>query len=96
MSQIKHGQVIQLSTELEKPSPFYFGYDIQDKFVSELEKYTFDKIFFFTEPHLFDLYGEELYRKINNKFPCLLQFVPSREKCKSFSVLKKVLQKNLF
>ncbi len=47
------GKVITLSTHLEKPSPFYFGYDIEKSFTAELEKYSFDKIFFFTEPHLF-------------------------------------------
>jgi 3-dehydroquinate synthase len=89
---VEPGKVIQLSTELEKPCPFYFGYDIQDKFVSELEKYTFDKIFFFTESHLFDLYGKELYEKINSKFPCVLEFVPSGEKCKYFPVLEETCE----
>ena len=55
--------------------------------MSELEKYSFDKIFFFTEPNLFDLYAKELYDKIQAKFHCSLEFVPSGEKCKYFSVL---------
>jgi 3-dehydroquinate synthase len=89
---LEQGKVIQLSTELEKASPFYFGYDIQDKFVSELEKYTFDKIFFFTEPHLFEFYGKELYEKISSKFPCVIEFVPPGEKCKYFSVLEETCE----
>ena len=40
------GKVITLSTCLDKPSPFLFGFEIQDKFLEELEKYSFDKIFF--------------------------------------------------
>lgn len=86
------GKVIKLSTELEKPSPFYFGYDIEQSFVSELEKYTFDKIFFFTEPHLFELYGIDLYNKIRTRFPCTLEFVPSGEKCKYFPVLEETCE----
>ncbi|MBW4595528.1 MAG: hypothetical protein KME46_22135 [Brasilonema angustatum HA4187-MV1] len=87
------GKVITLSTQLEKPSPFYFGYDIEESFISELEKYTFDKIFFFTEPHLFALYGKDLYLKICEKFPCALEFVPTGESCKYFPVLEEVCEK---
>ena len=86
------GRVIQLSTELEKPSPFYFGYDIESSFFSELEKYTFDKIFFFTESHLFDLYGKSLYDKLCQKFNCFLEFVPPGEKCKYFPVLEETCE----
>ncbi|MGJ5676529.1 MAG: 2-deoxy-scyllo-inosose synthase [Nostochopsis sp.] len=86
------GRVITLNTELEKPSPFYFGYDIQQSFVSELDKYTFDKIFFFTEPHLFELYGKELYNQISEKFSCSLEFVPHGEQCKYFPVLEKTCE----
>lgn len=90
---LEPGKVIQLSTELEKSCPLYFGYDIQDKFVLELEKYTFDKIFFFTESHLFELYGKNLYEKINSKFPCVLEFFPPGEKCKYFSILEETCEK---
>ncbi|HBE49429.1 MAG TPA: 3-dehydroquinate synthase [Cyanobacteria bacterium UBA11369] len=86
------GKVVQLSTELEKPSPFYFGYDIQQSFVSELEKYSFDKIYFFTEPHLFESYGKSLYDEIEKKFACDLEFVPSGEKCKYFPVLEETCE----
>ncbi len=84
---MEKGKVIELSTELEKASPFYFGYDIEESFLSELEKYSFDKIFFFTEPHLFELYGKSLYDRICEKFTCFLEFVPPGEKCKYFPVL---------
>ncbi len=87
------GKVIELSTHLEKPSPFYFGYDIEESFTSELEKYKFDKIFFFTEPHLFALYGKDLYLKICEKFPCELEFVPTGESCKYFPVLEETCEK---
>ncbi len=86
------GKVIQLSTHLKQPSPFYFGYDIQDSFVSELDKHKFDKLFFFTEPHLFEIYGKELYEKICTKYPCELEFVPNGEKCKYFPVLQETCE----
>jgi 3-dehydroquinate synthase len=82
------GKVITLSTELAKPSPFYFGFDIEHEFVNVLDSYSFDKIFFFTEPHLFELYGKELYQKIAEKYPCSLEFVPNGEACKYFPVLE--------
>ena len=86
------GKVITLSTHLKNPSPFYFGYDIQNQFLWELEKYSFDKIFFFTEPHLLDLYGKELYDQISAKFPCILEFLPPGEKCKYFPVLEETCE----
>jgi 3-dehydroquinate synthetase len=87
------GKVITLSTHLEKPSPFYFGYGIHQSFLSELEKYSFDKIFFFTEPHLFESYGKELYDQISAKYPCSVEFVPAGEKCKYFPVLEETCEK---
>jgi len=88
----EQGKVIKLSTELEKPSPFYFGYDIEQSFLLELEKYAFDKIFFFTEPHLFELYGKSLYDKLCEKVTCNLEFVPPGEKCKYFSFLEETCE----
>lgn len=83
---------IALSTHLEKPSPFYFGYDIHNQFLLELKKYSFDQIFFFTEPHLLDLYGKELYEQISAEFPCNLELVPPGEKCKSFTILEETCE----
>ena len=82
------GKVITLSTELAKPSPFYFGFDIESEFVKVLDNYKSDKIFFFTEKHLFDLYGKDLYDKISEKYNCYLEFVPNGEACKYFPVLE--------
>lgn len=86
------GKIITLSSHLEKPSPFLFGFDIQDKFVEELEKYSFDKIFFFTEPHLFEFYGKDLFNRISAKYPCQVEFVPAGEKCKYFPVLEETCE----
>ncbi len=86
------GKIVQLSTELQKPSPFYFGYDIKEHLVNEFSKHDFDKIFFFTEQNLFELYGEELFHELNAKYHCLLEIVPPGEKCKYFPVLEEVCE----
>ena len=86
------GKIIKLSSELAKPSPLYFGYDIQESFISHLEQYNFDKIFFFTEPHLFELYGKDIYEKPEEKFPCYLEFLPPGEQCKYFPVLEEMCE----
>ncbi|OCR01941.1 hypothetical protein BCD67_05520 [Oscillatoriales cyanobacterium USR001] len=90
--QLKPGQVIKLSTELEKPSPFYFGHEIQKHLVAELSNYTFDQLFFFTEKHLFELYGKELYEQLSEKFNCILEFVPTGEASKYFPILEQVCE----
>ncbi len=86
------GKVITLSTELAKPSPFYFGFDIEDEFVNVLDTYDFDQIFFFTGQRIFELYGKDLYEKIAAKYPCYLEFLPNGEACKYFSVLEKTCE----
>ena len=59
----QRGKMVKLSTHLAKPSPFYFGYDIEEHFLATLANYECDRIFFFTEPHLFELYGKNPVRK---------------------------------
>ncbi len=86
------GKIVKLSTELQKPSPFYFGYDIKEHLINELSKHDFDKIFFFTEQNLFLLYGEELYDELNAQFPCFLEILPPGEKCKDFPILEGVCE----
>ena len=89
----QQGKMVKLSTHLAKPSPFYFGYDIEENFLATLANYECDRIFFFTEPHLFELYGKTLYEKISQQVPCQLEFVPSGEKCKYFPVLEDTCEK---
>ena len=88
------GKIVQLSTNLEKPSPFFFGYDIEEYLFKELEllEHQFDKIFFFTEGNLLALYGQELFEKLNRKYNCLLEILPAGEKCKKFSVLEDICE----
>ncbi|NET76525.1 MULTISPECIES: 3-dehydroquinate synthase family protein [Okeania] len=86
------GKMVELSTELEKPSPFYFGYDIKEHFLKELSKHEIDKIFFFCEQNMFGLYGEELFHELNSEYRCLLEMVPAGEKSKYFSVLEQICE----
>lgn len=89
----QQGKTIALSTHLAQPSPFYFGYDIEANFLETLANYKCDRIFFFTEPHLFEIYGKTLYQKIAKQVPCHLEFVPAGEKCKYFPVLEDTCEK---
>ncbi len=89
----QQGKMVTLSTHLAKPSPFYFGYDIEDNFLAALANYECDLVFFFTEPHLFEWYGKTLYDKISQQIPCELEFVPAGEKCKYFPILEDTCEK---
>lgn len=89
----QQGKMVTLNTHLAKSSPFYFGYDIEENFVATLADYPCDQIFFFTEPHLFEIYGKSLYDKISQHVPCQLEFVPAGEKCKYFPVLEETCEK---
>ncbi|HET8848050.1 MAG TPA: 2-deoxy-scyllo-inosose synthase [Nitrososphaeraceae archaeon] len=57
-----------------------------------MEKYSFDKIFFFTEPHLFELYSKDFFTKISEKYLCNIEFVPIGEQCKSFTILEEICE----
>jgi 3-dehydroquinate synthase len=89
----QQGKMVTLNTHLAKSSPFYFGYDIEENFLATLADYPCDRIFFFTEPHLFEIYGKSLYDKISQQVPCQLEFVPAGEKCKYFPVLEETCEK---
>lgn len=93
VSEWQKGKMVTLSTHLAKPSPFYFGCDIEDHFLATLANYECDRLFFFTEPHLFEWYGKTLYEKISQQVPGELEFVPAGEKCKYFSVLEETCEK---
>jgi 3-dehydroquinate synthetase len=81
------GHVLTLSTELEHPSPIYFGQRIEHRFLPYLTRHAFDKLFFCAEEHVFRLHGQRLYDEARRHFPCHVQFLPPGERCKSFDVL---------
>ena len=87
------GNVTTFSTELEKPSPYYFGYKIEDFILKKLENIEFDKLFFLTEESIFNIYGEVLYNKIKEKFPnTFLNILLSGEQNKYFKNLEELCE----
>jgi 3-dehydroquinate synthetase len=86
-------QPIFLSTHLEKNSPIILGRNIESKLVDELSQYHFDRIFFFTEPHLFDLIASNLYTTLSQHFDCILELIPPGEGSKGFVMLEEICEK---
>lgn len=87
------GKMIELSTELEKPSPFFLGYNIEENFLKEIEKLSFDKLFFLSEKKLFDIHGKNLFERIKKKYSSTtLNFLPASEGSKTFKVLSETCE----
>jgi 3-dehydroquinate synthase len=86
------GQVLTLSTELEDPSPIYFGQHIADLFLPYLTGHSFDRLFFCAEEHVFRLHGRQLYDEARRYFPCHVEFLPAGESCKSFDALARLCE----
>ncbi|WP_186644151.1 3-dehydroquinate synthase family protein [Fluviispira vulneris] len=87
------GRGIEFSTELDVPSPYYFGYKIENILLKNLEKFEFDKLFFLTEESVFKIYGESLYKKIKNKFPnTFLNILLAGEQNKYFKNLEELCE----
>lgn len=85
--------VVELSTELEKPTPFFFGYQIEDVLISKLANCHFDKLFFLTEESVFKLYGEKLFEKLKQLFPNItLKLLLAGEQNKYFKNLEELCE----
>ena len=74
------GQVLTLGTELEDPSPIYFGQHIADLFLPYLTGHSFDRLFFCAEEHVFRLHGRRLFNEARRYFPCHLELLPARRR----------------
>lgn len=87
------GNILELSTELEKPSPYYFGYKVEEFIINKLKDYDFDKLFFLTEDSIFKLHGENLFNKIKKCFPnTVLNLLQSGEQNKYFKNLEELCE----
>lgn len=87
------GKIIKFDNGLEKPSPIFFGYDIEDKFIDHLEKMTHktpvDRFFFLTDPSVFDRLGSRLFNQLKATYPNITPcFLPKGESGKTFTVLE--------
>lgn len=88
--QLNSGEITTLTTELLKPSPILLGNRISDKWIPTIGNYNFDKLFFFTESELYDLYAKDLYDPLKEAFPNTeLIILPTKgESSKTFSLLE--------
>ena len=89
------GKIIKLNNGLEKPSPIFFGYDIEDKFIDHLDKLTkkapVDRIFFLTDRFIFDQLGSRFFDRLKSAYPAITpSFLPNGERGKTFDVLQKL------
>lgn len=89
------GRITRLDNELEKPSPIFFGYDIEDRFIDRLEESTreapVDRLFFMTDRFIFDRLGGRLFRRLKSDHPEIKPcFLPEGEKSKTFGVLQEL------
>ena len=89
------GKIIKLDNGLEKPSPIFFGYDIEDKFIDHLEKLTktapVDRLFFLTDRFIFDQFGSRLFKRLKTADPAITPcFLPNGERGKTFDVLQRL------
>ena len=89
----KPGKIVKLDTALEEPAPIFFGYDIEDQFVDYLGKLTHktpvDRLFFLTDPSVFEQLGSRLFNQLKTSFPDISAcFLPNGEKGKTFTVLQ--------
>ncbi len=87
------GKILKLDNELEKPTPIFFGYDIEDQFIGHLDKMTHktpaDRFFFLTDPSVFDQLGSRLFEQLKATYPDITPcFLPKGESGKTFTVLQ--------
>lgn len=85
--------VVELSTELEKSTPFFFGFQIEDTVIEKIKTCEFDKLFFLTEESVFKIYGLQLFEKIKAHFPnTTLNLLQAGEQNKYFKNLEELCE----
>ena len=92
------GKIVKLDNELEIPAPIFFGYDIENQFIDHLEKLTYkspvDRLFFLTDPSVFDGFGSRLFDQLTASYPNISPcFLPQGERGKTFTVLETLCDK---
>ncbi len=86
--------VLEFSTELEKSTPYYLGYQIEETIIEKLQNCDFDKLFFLTEESVFKLYGLKLFEKLKEHFPnTTLNLLLAGEQNKYFKNLEELCER---
>lgn len=84
--------LIELNTQLQINSPYYFGCDILDRLTIKLSEYSFDKLFLITDPTVYNLYGKQLHSQLKSSFHCDLSVIPEGEVQKNINTLNRLCE----
>jgi 3-dehydroquinate synthase len=83
------GKYLTTSTYLQIPTPYFFGYQIEDELINKFKEYEFDRLFLFAEKHMYELYAKRIYEKLSRSFgKVILNLLPVGESNKSFQNLE--------
>ena len=84
---------VKLETYLEKSSPLFLGYDIDDILFEQIEQLSPDKIFFITDNSLFSIHGATLFKKLQKHFNSHLILMNTGELSKNIFTLQCICEK---
>ena len=84
--------LIELNTQLEINSPYYFGFDILDRLAGKLSEYSFDKLFLITDSTVYNLHGKDLHSQLKSSFHCDLSVIPEGEVQKNINTLNRLCE----
>ena len=90
--QASPGQLEELQTCLDQPSPLFLGQGIEAQLPQALAAHDFDSMFLFSEPGVFSRHGQLLLNRLQSEYPCQLQLVETGESCKRFAHLEAVVE----
>lgn len=84
----KPGHFVRTDTCLEVNTPYYYGYDVTDRYVDVMRSYEHDKLFIISCASVTDLYGEELGNGLRqNNVPFETVVIPDGELNKNINKL---------
>jgi 3-dehydroquinate synthetase len=93
LENFKSTGIIEMYTGLDQSSPIYFGYNIQEKFLDQLENHSFDRLFFITDNNMYNKYGGTFWKMIHARYSnTKLLIVPDSDASKNFIYLESVCE----
>ena len=86
-------QIVKLETGLKPSSPYYYGYQIMDRFADVIKEYHFDTLFLVTSPVINDLYGRDFIKYFQaQSLPFKVIMIPEGERKKNFVTLSQLCE----
>ena len=85
--------LIKMNVELEKNVSYFLGRNIiNETFLNELSKYSFDRLFLVTNKKLYSLYCKEFYSLLSEKYKCTVIYVEDGEQYKDIENFNKLCE----